>query len=512
MIGSIHTAPMFEITDSLFLVTCAIITLLLAVLLRMLFERQSGFGARIKGADEMDWHALVEASEGVITKGERKLLDLCHGNRHLLHFVGRTIHFCVTRGHSTFVFRLISHLQREKWRERRDGLLETTLNFSFDADDEDYQLIRSCLVAMLAIKTITSFIPVKVCDMLIQEVIREKVKTMIQQDDENDYVLEQIIQSTTIRIRSYLRLLGLADGTALSQPFWERNGSDDILVEWKDRLVQVLSATCHRPDDHLLQDVVFACRIFPSFLVQIRRFYDAQWLLRNERFCILRSEVLGGELGTKQHIDDLKMLLSSSQDALVTLDAAVIENSLLTFSYCLPDDGDALYGIGCFLFQSKKPLACIDVLEEARWIFHQRLEAPLTLVADALEYLGTLYLVHDEEGLYYQYYGAAKSLRTVPDVLQLYGALEVYCKFPIRPIESPGLIFRVERLLARLLEANIILNRLLLTLQAMTDLPTDPDIFREESLVATCSRIIDGIPVPSRQSNCWWKGWRSTIT
>jgi hypothetical protein len=464
----------------------------------------------VKANNETDWNTLTKASHGILCNEDRPLLTLCQGNRHLLEFVGRTIYFCITyRGHqsTTMVPRLIHHLQCERWRERGDGLLETILEFTFDSDDEDYHLMKRCFMAITTIQLHTSVIPQVVCDMVVLNVVREEMQHMTRNvlQTLDDFVLEQVTLSTTNRIQSMLQLLGLADGMALSQAYWEDSNGVDTLEDWKDHVVEMLTTMYQHADECTTEELVCACTMLPSFLVRIRRYLNAQELLQDAVFCQQRSIVLGSVAGAQQHLADLKLLTSLSHQALVKLRPTVMEDVVLAFSVHVQNDGDCLYSLGCFLLESEKSLACFEVLDNARWVHHQRLEAPLSLVADALEHLGTLYLVQKEETAYSRYAGAATSLRTDPNVDNLYAALILYCKYPI--CADAGFIFRLERLLARLQDVQEILDSLLLTLQSMSQLPTDPDILDETSLIETCLQLIDGIRIPEApppQHRRWW--------
>ena len=423
------------------------------------------------------------------------------------------IHFYVTyRGNhqstTMFVPRLIDHLQSERWRERGDALLETILEFTFDSDDVDYHLMKRCLIAITTIQIHTLVIPQVVCDIVVRNVVREEIQHMTKgmlQQPQDFFVLEHVTLSTTNRIQSMLQLLGLADGMALSQAYWEDSNSVDALVNWKDRVVEILTTIYQHADEYTTDELVCACTILPSFLVRIRRYFNTQELLQDAVFCQQRSIVLGSIAGAKQHLDDLKLLTSLSHQALVKLQPTVIEDVVLAFSAHVQTDGNCLYSLGSFLLESEKHLACFEVLENARWVHKLQLGAQLSLVADALDHLGTLYAVQKEEKAYSRYASVAASLRTDPNLDNLYAALILYCKHPIRA--EAGFIFRLEQLLARLQALQEIFDSLLLTLQTMSHLPSDPGIFDEISLIETCLQIIDGIRIPEvplRHIRWWW--------
>ena len=239
----------------------------------------------------------------------------------------------------------------------------------------------------------------------------------------------------------------------------------------------------------------------------MRRYYDAEVLLQDEAFCRQRSRILGSALGRSHLLDDLERLITSSDEALVKLHPTVIDNAVVSFSSHLQDDGDTLYMIGCFLLKFERPVICFELLEHARWAFHQQLKAPLRLTAEVLEHIGTVYLVNNDESLSLQYFEVSKSLRRYPDIGHLYSTLLLYCKRPIRPIEGSGLFFRCERLMVRLNEVSVILDRLLLTLETMLKLPTEPEILKESSSVATCLHLIESLrkPASTHHSKSWWR-------
>ena len=491
-----------------FVLGSAILAFLSAFLLARYFfsQRNSCWLGRKKvtNRNEHDWHILVRASRGVLGNNDRQLLELCDGNRHLFHFLGRMVHFRVSRGQETFVIQLIQHLQHEKWRECGKGLLETVLDFSFDASDMDYFLIQSCYRALSRIRFYLSYLPQTIYNVVVREVIREKLQCLLQKED--NAIREHITQATIIRIRSHLHFFGLSDNENLFRGYGE--GCDiNIHVNWENNLVHTLSNMYQHPEYHTLHDLICACRVLPLLLVGMRRYCDAQVLLQDEAFCRQRSRIFGSALGTRHFLDDLELLISSIDEALVERHPTMIDDAVVSFSSHIPDDGDCLYMISCFLLKFKRPLVRFKVLEYARWAFHRQLETPLTLTADALEHVGTVYLVNNDELLYLQYFHAAKSLRRYPDIGHLFCMLLLYGKRPTRQIEHSGLIFRCERMVIRLNEASVILDRLLLTLEDMSKLPTGPEIMEEASLVVACLHIIDGIrkPALTNHSKFWCK-------
>ena len=487
---------------------CAILAFGLAYLLarHLVSQGERTWLGRNKATNRTgsDWNILVTASSGVLGKDDRQLLELCDGNRHLLHFLGRIIHFRVSRGQETFVTQLIQHLQHAKWRERGHGLLETVLSFSFDAKDIDYFLIRSCVIALSSIQRSLSYIPHTIYIVVVQEIIQEKLQWLLQK--EGDAVREHIIQATIRRIRSHLQRLRLSDDDVCFHGYGEESDSNDH-VGWEKNLVHTLSNMYQHPDNYVLHDLVCVCRVLPSLLVGMRRYCDAQVLLQDDEFCRQRSRILGSALGTSHLLDDLELLITSSDEALVTFHPTVIDNASVSFSSYIQNDGDSLYRIGCFLQKFERTQVCLKVLEQARWTFHQQLKVPLRLTADALEHVGTVHLVNNDELLYLQYFEAAKLLRRNPDIGHLYSTLLLCCKRPIPRIEVFGLIFRYERLMIRLSDANVILDRLLLTLKVMSNLPTEPEILQEASLVVACLHINDGIrkSVQILHSKSWWR-------